>query len=262
MKTFLRTGIAILPFIFSTGHATLPDFVWGLAPFSYQNLNRIQVQLTDELSLYGYRGDVYNYQPARLVGETKWAGWDFSSGFSYQILKESPIDISAGAAYKMILRSPAYFESSPGLHLDLGIPIGPVKLEMENNFEIRYLQAPPLYPDVGPNKATFYRWEPLFKISPVDRFTKLQIMPYLFWQGHIQNKRSQPTYAYFRSDLINYKVPFYNEIEAGFQARLTPDLEVGIGERFYFLSTRSLTGFHRLTTYLTWHVDLSQKSGN
>jgi hypothetical protein len=259
MNSFLRACIVILPVAFSRGHATLPDYVWGLAPFGYQNLNAIQIKLTEKASLYGNRGDVYQYKSSRMNNESKWIGWDFGAGLQYQLLQNGSFGINAGAAYHLTLRSYSFFESDPSVQFDFTVPAGPVSLEWRNSFQIRYVQNPS---SGDGNKFRYYRWEPQLRISTKEEWTKLNLTPYLSWQGHLQNKSSQPVYALNMSSLENYKVPFYNEVEAGLQARLSRDIGLGMGDKFMFLPTRTKTGCHRLTTYLTWYFDLSQNPGN
>lgn len=257
MKRFLKKSLLLLPFVFSAGHATLPDFIWGLAPFGYQNINGVQIQLTEDLAIYANRGDHYQYIPSRISNEAKWIGWDFSTGLDYQFMKDGLVKINAGAGYHLSLRATSFFESDPSLKLGFTLPAGLIAFDWQNNFEVRYVQSPQL----DANKFTYYRWEPLLKIRSADEWTKLKISPYFFWQGHVQNKRSRPVYSLNINALSNYKVPFYNEVEAGFQARLSTDLGLGMGDKFTFLSTRSRTGNHRLMTYLTWYFDKTNATG-
>jgi hypothetical protein len=261
MNSIFLKGLALLTFIFSYGHTTLPDYFWGLAPISYQNLNGIQIQYSDDLTLNGSRGDVYRYITPRMQGQSKWIGLDINASFSYRLLQAQSLSVFAGAAYHLVLIEPNLRESNPSIQLDFQQPLGFITFEQKNNFEIRYLQRPPIYPDTGANRNTYYTWDPQIKIRTSEEYTKLRMTPFVLWQGHIQNKRSQPTYAYPRIAMAKYIVPFYNEVEMGFQARLLQELGLGISDRFMFLPTRSKTGSHRIMTYLTWYIDLSQISG-
>lgn len=238
-KLFAMAGL-----LFTGASATLPNYLWRHAPVGFQNVNGISVQVTERLNLNGWRGDCFQQKPLSLGNRVNWVGWDLHPAFTYDVIKEGPVDLSVGGGWDVVLFQPSYSESRPNLQFNLSGSLGPVSLDLQNLFEMRMIQFV--------DKKKRYRWSPRLKASAAQSLTPLNLTPYVFWEGFFQKKMA-PIYL-----LDSYRKPivsFYNAIEVGTMARLSKDIGLGLADQFLFIPTRTETGYNRITTYLTWYFD-------